>query len=164
MNNYSIIVAIADNNAIGSKGDLMWHIHDDMIFFRNTTRGHPVLMGRKTWDSLQKKPLPKRENIVLTKNKDFAFEGIKIVHSMEEAKQLPDYNTDIFIIGGQTIYNEFIHLANTIYLTRIYHHFAEADTFFPEIDMHNWQEIYKSEMHEDEESKLKYQFITLQRK
>ncbi len=163
-NTFAIIVALGQANEIGKDGDLLWHLHDDMVFFRNTTRGHPVVMGRKTWDSLQVRPLPKRDNIVVTNNKDFAFEGVKVLHSIEEIKNLPLYEQDIFIIGGGTIYKEFLPIADKLYITKVYKNFPDADTFFPTIDESQWVETEKSEMHTDEQSGLQFQFITLVRK
>ncbi len=163
-NTFAIIVALGQADEIGKDGNLLWHLHDDMVFFRNTTRGHPVVMGRKTWDSLQVRPLPKRDNIVITNNKDFSFEGVKVLHSIEEIKNLPLYEQDIFIIGGGTIYKEFLPIADKLYITKVYKKFSDADTFFPIIDESQWVKTEKSEIHTDRESGLKFQFITLERK
>ncbi|MCQ2326952.1 MAG: dihydrofolate reductase [Bacteroidales bacterium] len=164
MNTFSIIVAVADNNAIGKDGDLLWHIHDDMVFFRNTTRGHPVIMGRKTWDSLQVRPLPKRKNYVITKNTEFSFQDVEVLHSTQDVAKIEDTNEEYFIIGGGSIYKEFLPMCSKLYLTKVYSSFPEADTFFPEINMEEWKIISESEIMTDEESKLKFQFITLERK
>lgn len=164
MNTFSIIVAVADNNAIGRDGDLLWHIHDDMVFFRNTTRGHPVIMGRKTWDSLQVRPLPKRKNYVITTNPDFSFQGVEVLHSTQDVAKIEDTNEEYFIIGGGSIYKEFLPMCSKLYLTKVYSSFPEADTFFPEINMEEWKVVSESEMMEDKESNLKFQFITLERK
>jgi dihydrofolate reductase len=164
MNDYAIIAAIADNNAIGRGGDLMWHIHEDMVFFRNTTRGHPVIMGRKTWDSLQKKPLPKRDNIVITKDENFVFEGVKVIHNIEEAKSLPKYDNEVFVIGGGTIYKEFIPIAKKLYITRVFNNYPDADTFFPKTDLSLWKKISESEVKTDKDSRLKFQFFEFERK
>ncbi|MGP1515262.1 MAG: dihydrofolate reductase [Bacteroidales bacterium] len=164
MNKFSIIVAIAQNGAIGRGGGLLWHIHDDMVFFKNTTKGHPVVMGRKTWDSLQIKPLPKRENIVITSNKNFVLEGVKVVSSIEEVRRLFDYETEVFIIGGGTIYKEFLPLVDKLYITKVFHTYADADTFFPTINDDEWIQEDESEIFTDEKSNLQYQFLVLKRR
>ncbi|MBQ9312109.1 MAG: dihydrofolate reductase [Bacteroidales bacterium] len=164
MNTFSIIVAIAENNAIGKDGDLLWHIHEDMVYFRNTTRSHPVVMGRKTWESLQIKPLPKRRNYVITNNKDFQFENVIVLHSLEEIKHLPDTNEEYFIIGGGSIYKEFLPICSKLYLTEVYAKFENADTFFPKIDEKDWETISESEVFIDKESSLKFRFKELVRK
>lgn len=164
MNKFSIIVAIAQNGAIGRGGGLLWHIHDDMVFFKNTTKGHPVVMGRKTWDSLQIKPLPKRENIVITSNKNFVLERVKVVSSIEEVRRLFDYETEVFIIGGGTIYKEFLPLVDKLYITKVFHTYADADTFFPTINDDEWIQEDESEIFTDEKSNLQYQFLVLKRR
>lgn len=165
MNKFSIIVAVGENNAIGKEGDLLWHIREDMLHFKNTTKNHPVLMGRKTWDSLQIRPLPKRHNIIVTQNKNFSFlsEEVSILHSIEEAKNIKDFDCEVFIIGGGSIYKEFLPLINKIYLTKVYKSYKDADTFFPEIDNKNWKTIYQSERKKDNENNIEYQFFTLER-
>ncbi|MCF0210112.1 MAG: dihydrofolate reductase [Bacteroidales bacterium] len=165
MNTYTIIVAVGDNNAIGQNGDLLWHIHEDMVFFRNTTRGFPVIMGRKTWDSLQVKPLPKRKNYVVTSNKDFCFDGVEVFHSLDELKsQLPDTNQEHFIIGGGSIYKALLPMCSRLVLTRVYHTFPQADTFFPEIKEEEWELVEESELKTDEESGLQFRFQNFKRR
>ncbi|MBR1626984.1 MAG: dihydrofolate reductase [Bacteroidales bacterium] len=164
MNTFNIIVAVAENNAIGRNGDLLWHIHNDMLFFKNTTKGHPVVMGRKTWESLQVKPLPKRENIVVTTDKSFAFEDVKVLNSIDEVRNLPQYDNEVFIIGGGTIYKEFLSLCNRLYVTKVFAEYPDADTFFPQIDMNIWQIETESDIFTDEKSNLRYQFVTYKRK
>ena len=163
MNIFNIIVAVAQDGAIGCRGDLLWHIHDDMIFFKNTTKGHPVVMGRKTWESLQVKPLPKRENIVITSDKNFAFNGVTVLNDTKQVMALPDYNTDVFIIGGGTVYKEFLPMCQKLYITKVFRNFPDADTFFPEINPEEWKQESKSEVFSDKESGLEYQFVTLSR-
>lgn len=164
MNKFSIIVAVGENNAIGKDGDLLWHIREDMLHFKNTTKNHPVLMGRKTWESLQIRPLPKRHNIIITQNKNFSFnDNVTILHSIKEAKEIQDLDSEVFIIGGGSIYREFMPLTNKIYLTKVYKSYEEADTFFPEIDYNKWKTVYQSERKKDEESNIEYQFFTLER-
>lgn len=164
MNTFNIIVAVAQDGAIGRKGDLLWHIHDDMVFFKNTTKGHPVIMGRKTWESLQVKPLPKRENIVITGNKDFSFDGVTVINSVDEIKNLPDYDNAVFVIGGGMIYKELLPVCQKLYITKVFNKYPDADTFFPEIDINQWEQESQSEIFTDEKSGLQYQFTVLKKK
>ena len=129
----SIIVAIAQNGTIGDKNSLLWHIKEDMRFFRTTTSGHAVVMGRKTFESLGSRPLPKRTNIVITRA-DRAFEGALTAHSLEEAIRLAEGDEEIFIIGGAQIYREALRIADRMYITRVMHDY-EGDTSFPDIDL-----------------------------
>ena len=165
MKTFSIIVAIGENNAIGKNGDLLWHIKEDMLYFKRTTKNHPVLMGRKTWDSLQIHPLPKRNNIIITSNPNFVFdnEQVRIIHSTDQAKEL-NLDEEIFVIGGGTIYKEFLPLANKLYITKVFNSYSDADTFFPEIDWQEWNTIYQSERQKSETSNIEFQFFVFERK
>ena len=136
-NQLSIIVAAAENNVIGKNNDLIWHLPLDMKYFKDTTNGRCVIMGRKNYESipLKYRPLPNRTNIVITRQKDYNAPGCIIASSPEEAiakaKELSD--KEIFIIGGAQIYEHCLSMANKIYLTRVHHSF-EGDAWFPEID------------------------------
>ena len=145
----SIISAIGKNNEIGKKNELLWDLPADMKHFRETTSGHTVAMGQKTFESIGR-PLPKRRNIVLTKDDSFNKEGLEIVHSLEEfddlLKKTSSPEEEIFIIGGGMIYKLFIDKADKLYITHVDASFPDADAFFPEIDENKWQEI-KSEKH-----------------
>ncbi len=165
MKTFSIIVAIGKNNAIGKNGDLLWHIREDMLYFKRTTKNHPVLMGRKTWDSLQIQPLPKRKNLIITSNPDFVFnhEQVSVLHSVEQAKEI-NLDEEIFVIGGGTIYREFLPLANKLYITKVFESFSDADTFFPEINWQEWRTIYQSERRKSETSEIEFQFFIFERK
>ena len=125
----SIIAAVGKNLELGKNNDLIWHFKDDMKFFRETTTGHPVIMGRKTFESLPK-ALPNRRNIVITKNTDFVAQNAETVSSLEEAMSLCE-NEEAFIIGGGQIYKEFLPYADRLYLTEIEDECSDADTFFP---------------------------------
>ncbi|MBO5821177.1 MAG: dihydrofolate reductase, partial [Alistipes sp.] len=125
----SIIVAIAQNGTIGDKNSLLWHIKEDMRFFRTTTSGHPVIMGRKTFESLGSKPLPKRKNIVITRF-DVEFEGAFTAHSLEEAISMAEGDEEIFIMGGAQIYAQSLDIADRMYITRVERDY-EGDTSFP---------------------------------
>ena len=158
----SIIVAIAQNGTIGDKNALLWHIKEDMRFFRTTTSGHAVVMGRKTFESLGSRPLPKRTNIVITRA-DREFEGALTAHSLEEAIRMAEGDEEIFIIGGAQIYREALNVADRMYITRVMHDY-EGDTSFPEIDFSEWQLV--SEEHHDhgEEYEYPFAFLTYDRK
>ena len=127
----SIIVAVAQNGTIGDKNSLLWHISEDMRFFKRTTSGHPVIMGRKTYDSLGR-PLPNRTNVVISRTAEH-IEGCHIARSLEEAIALFPAEEEIFIIGGAQIYALALEVADRIYLTRVEHDY-EGDTSFPEWD------------------------------
>ena len=132
----SIIVAVAQNGTIGDKNSLLWHISEDMRFFKRTTSGHPVIMGRKTYDSLGR-PLPNRTNVVISRTAEH-IEGCQIARSLEEAIALFPAEEEIFIIGGAQIYALALEVADHIYLTRVEHDY-EGDTSFPKWDESKWQ-------------------------
>ena len=157
----SIIVAIAQNGTIGDKNSLLWHIKEDMRFFRTTTSGHAVVMGRKTFESLGSRPLPKRTNIVITRA-DRAFEGALTAHSLEEAIRLAEGDEEIFIIGGAQIYREALRIADRMYITRVMHDY-EGDTSFPEIDPNMWVESARTDYPRGEAFEYPFSFITLER-
>ena len=151
----SIIVAIAQNGAIGKDNDLLWHLSSDLKRFKKLTTGHPVVMGRRTWDSLPKKPLPGRQNIVMTNNPDFAVEGATVVHSVNELfKTLKDCDEEVFIIGGGRIYNMLMPWVDRLYITWVHKDFPEADTFFPVIDLSEFTKVNETEHMTDEKSGL----------
>lgn len=152
----AIIVAVADNNAIGIHGDLPWHISEDLKYFKNTTRGYPVIMGRTTYLSIGR-PLPGRKNIVLT-HSDIHFEGTSCVNSFEEAFRESEGCEKCFIIGGASIYREAIHFVDKLYVTHVHTEVKGADAFFPEIDPEIWKEESRSETYTDGESGVKFEF------
>lgn len=136
----SIIVAVAENGVIGDKNSLLWHIKEDMRFFRQKTTSHPVIMGRKTYDSLGK-PLPNRTNVVISRTLNH-IEGCTVVHSLEEAVALFPAEEEIFIIGGAQIYTQALDVADRMYITHIEHSY-EGDTSFPEWNRAEWRLIEK---------------------
>ena len=140
----SIIVAIAENGVIGDKNALLWNIKEDMRRFRTTTTGHPVVMGRKTYESIGR-PLPKRTNVVITRGNS-EFEGCLVAHSLEEAVAMFPAEEEVFIIGGGQIYAEALPLADRMYLTIVEHDY-EGDTKFPAWDRSAWV-LRTSERHE----------------
>lgn len=127
----SMIAAIGRNLELGKGNDLIWHFKEDMKFFKETTTGSSVIMGRKTFESLPK-ALPNRKNIVITNNRDYIADGGYVVNSIEKALELAGDNA--FIIGGGNIYSQFLPLADTLYLTEIDDECADADTYFPQFD------------------------------
>ena len=163
----SLIVAIAENGVIGKDNDMIWHLPKDMRFFKETTMGHHVIMGRKNFESIPHKyrPLPDRTNIVITRQSEYKAEGCIVVDSVEAALEIAKNNGDIepFIIGGGQIYRIALeeNLVDKIYLTKV-HHFFEGDTFFPKLSS-DWKETSKTENKADKKHKYNYDFITLER-
>lgn len=162
MSNISIIVAIAENFAIGKNNGLLFHLPNDLKRFRQITTGHPLIMGRNTLLSLPKWPLPNRRNIVITDKPDDVFPGCEIVFSVGEAVKLVESETEAFVIGGGSVYRQFLPLANRLYLTLVKKTF-DADIFFPEIDYSQWDEMSREE-HFDEENQFEFTYLNLERK
>ena len=165
----SMIAAIGKNNALGKGNSLLWNMPADMKHFRDTTRGHTIIMGRKTFESLPNGALPNRENIVVTRDKEYYKSGVTIMHSLDEALRYAaleqgkhfeekQEETEIFIIGGGELYTQGITRAQKLYITRI-DDAPEADTFFPEIGA-EWKEISREDHQPDTENKFPYSFIT----
>lgn len=142
--NISMIAAAAENNAIGKDNKLLWSIPEDMRWFRDQTRGKPVIMGRKTHESIGKL-LPKRPNIIVTRNKDYKVDGAVVVHSLEDAFYACQEFPEIMVIGGEQIYQSALPAARKIFLT-VVHDEYEGDAFFPEMGP-EWKEVW-SEFHE----------------
>ena len=158
----SIIVAIAENNAIGKGNQLLWRMPADLKHFKDATTGHTVIMGRKTFDSVGK-PLPNRRNIVVTRNVALQIEGVEVVNTLEKAISLCNENEEVFIVGGAEIYKMAMDLTDKIYLTVI-HSVFDADTFFPVIDGAVWTETDVVKNKADEKNPFDYTFSTLVRK
>lgn len=135
----SLLLAASENGVIGKENKLPWHLPDDLKYFKNLTWGLPILMGRKTFDSIGK-PLPGRKSIVITRNKGWAQKGVEAVHSLDEAVQKAEQlgAREIFVIGGAEIFTSSLPSANRVYLTRIHHHF-DGDVFFPNLEEAQWQ-------------------------
>lgn len=151
----SIIVAIAKNGIIGDKNSLLWHISEDMRFFRETTSGHPVIMGRKTYDSLGR-PLPKRTNVVISRTTKH-IEGCTVVGSLEEAIALFPKEEEVFIIGGAQIYALAMEVADRLYLTRVEHEY-QGDTSFPEWDESKWKLLSRTPYERGEKYEYPFAF------
>jgi dihydrofolate reductase len=151
----SIIVAVAENWAIGKDNDLLWHFPEDLRRFKRITSGHTVIMGKRTWDSLPKKPLPGRRNIVISDDKGEHLEGCIMAYSIDEAIEQCDPAEEHFIIGGASIYRQFLPKADKLYLTRVHKRF-DADVFFPEIDFSLWTCIDKEDFPATGETDFSY--------
>ena len=156
----ALVVAASENNAIGKNNQLLWHLPNDLKFFKNTTWGFPVVMGRKTFESVNR-PLPGRTNIVVTTNADWAMAGTLTAANLPDGiKHAAATNSkQIFIIGGGEIYKQAMAIADTIYLTRV-HATVAGDTFFPVIDSKEWQLIFKEDFANDEKHAFAYSFET----
>lgn len=156
----SMIWAMGTNNALGCKNRMPWYLPADFAYFKRVTMGQPVIMGRKTFESLGK-PLPGRTNIIITRNKDYSPEGCIVVDSVEKAKELTE-NKNAFIIGGAEIYKAFLPIADKLYITEIDHDF-EADTFFPEIDYSKWKLVSSEPGLRDERNPFEYKWLLYER-
>jgi dihydrofolate reductase len=154
---YSIIVAIAQNGAIGKNNDLLWHLSEDLKYFKRTTSGKTVIMGYNTWLSLPVKPLPKRRNIVLVPDSSFDHPDFESAYSIEEVGKICSGDDECFIIGGGSVYQQFLPLADKLYITWVFKDF-EADIFFSEIDFSQWEEISRSECYHDEKENVDFAF------
>ena len=158
----TLVAAIASNNVIGKENSLPWNIPEDLKRFKQMTSGHTILMGRKTFDSIGR-PLPNRQNIVMTKDKNFEQEGIKVINDFDEALELiKESNEDVFVIGGSKIYELFEPVANSLAITRILKDF-EGDAFFPDFNWDLWQ-IEKEEKFFDEKSNIECKLIEYSKK
>ena len=154
----TIIVAASENDVIGNNNKLIWHLSKDLIRFKNLTKGHHVIMGRKTFESMPK-ALPNRTNVVITRNKNYTAENITVVDSLENALKVCKDDPQPFIIGGGEIYRIGLTYAKRIELTRVYHNF-EGDTTFPQIDKNLWKEVKNIKMFNIENHNYNFSFIT----
>jgi dihydrofolate reductase len=156
----SLIAAIGKNNEIGKGNTLLFNMPADMKHFRDTTRGHTVIMGRKTFESLPNGPLPNRRNIVITRDKEYNSEGSEVVHSLDKALKLFE-NTDeeVFIIGGAEIYKQSIEKGDKLYITHIDAEDKEADSFFPIINKEIWKIKSREDFPADEKNIFDYSFV-----
>ena len=154
----SLLVAAAENNVIGKDNKLPWHLPNDLKYFKNTTWGMPVVMGRKTFESFGK-PLSGRRNIVVTRNKDWKADGVEVAGSINEAISLANQSDvkEIFVIGGGEIFKEVLPTANRIYITRIHHNF-DGDAFFPVIDPKEWKLVKEVNCPADEKNAYAHSF------
>lgn len=158
----SLIVAAGENNEIGKDGAMPWHLPADLRHFKAVTLGKPVIMGRHTWESIGK-PLPQRRNIVVTRDKTWFAQGCEVAHSVPEALVMAAGEPEIMLIGGGQLYREALPRATRIYLTRVHGTF-DADTFFPPLDMNQWQETVRETHPADAANPYACSFLVLERR
>ena len=159
----SIIVAVSEDWGIGKDNELLWRIPEDLRRFRRLTTGNVIIMGKKTWESLPKRPLPDRKNIVLTDIPDEKIEGAITAYSIEDALSRCDRKTEIFIIGGGSIYRQFMDLADKLYITHV-HRNADADIYFPVIDRKIWKVIETEDYTDNKGDTPPYTYTVYERK
>jgi dihydrofolate reductase len=157
----SLIVAMAENRAIGKDNALPWRLPADLRRFRRLTTGHPVIMGRRSYESIGR-PLPERTNIVVTRHPEYQADGCLIAHTLEQALSLAQGAREIFVIGGAEIYAQTLERADKIYLTLV-HAEVPGDTFFPTFDMSAWRETEREAHTVDDKHTYRYSFVTLER-
>lgn len=159
----AIIAAVAANRIIGKDNDLVWRLPVDLRHFKNTTTGHYIIMGRKSFESIGK-PLPNRTSIIITRNQDYKQEGAFVVHSLEAAlaKAENDKQDKVFILGGGQIYRKAISISDYMYITEVHESF-EGDTLFPEIDQAIWREVLREDFPADEKNRYDYSFVEYKR-
>jgi dihydrofolate reductase len=158
----SIIVAVASNNAIGKDNDLLWHLPNDLGRFRKITTGHTVIMGKRTWESLPKRPLKDRRNMVLTDDPSDRFEGAVVVYSVDDVLAMCDPEDENFVIGGASVYRQFLPLCDRLYLTRVHKDF-EGDVFFPQLDPADWHLVSREDFSPDEKNDFSYSYLVYDR-
>lgn len=157
----SIIVAVSEDLGIGRKNELLWRLPEDMKRFKELTTGNTVVMGKKTWESLPKRPLKGRKNVVITDIQDEVFEEAVAAYSIDDAVSKCKGDKEVFIIGGGSIYRQFMPVADRLYITHV-HGKAEADVFFPEIDPKVWKAV-KREEHKLNQEEVPYTYIIYER-
>ncbi|PEZ08067.1 dihydrofolate reductase [Bacillus sp. AFS018417] len=153
----SLLVAMDKNRLIGKDNQLPWHLPADLAYFKKVTMGHPIIMGRKTFESIGR-PLLGRTNIILTRNKNYEMEGCEVIHSIDDVQKMDEQmNEEIFVIGGAEIFKEVLPFADRLYITKIEEVF-EGDTFFPEINYDQWKEISVEQGVTDEKNPYTYAY------
>ena len=157
MTELSIIVAMDENRLIGRNNQLPWHLPADLAFFKRTTMGKPIVMGRKTWESIGR-PLPGRRSIVITRNPEFSAEGVEFVHDIDAALALCGDEDEVMLIGGANLYAQVLPRATRLYVTRIEHAF-DGDTWFPEVDEKTWRIENQEDFDPDHSNPYPYSFI-----
>lgn len=168
----SLVWAMAENRVIGRNNNLPWHLSEDLKYFKRITMGKPIIMGRKTFDSIGK-ALPGRTNIVVTRNSDFQADNIKVVSSLEEARELCEHfsaidgshdgRAEVMVIGGAQIYALALPMADRLYLTEV-HAEVEGDAFFPAFDRSAWQEVAREDFEASGPNPYNYSFLILEKK
>lgn len=163
MKTIKAIVAVDENGAIGRQGDLLCHLPADMRHFKEMTMGHSIVMGRKTFESFPRRPLPGRQNLVITRSAGWQYPGVTVAHSLEQAIAMAETDT-VFIIGGAQIYEQALPVVDVLHITLIHARWASADVYFPALDPNQWQEVEREHHISDHRNAYEYDFITLKRR
>lgn len=164
----SMIVAVAENGVIGNNNQLPWYLPEDLKYFKRVTMGKPIVMGRKTFESIGK-PLPGRTNIIVTRNKNYSAEGIKVVTSIKEAIALAndiavlDGANELMVIGGAQLYADILDEVDRLYFTEV-HAEVEGDAFFPNLDQSKWEEVAREKYLAEGPNSYDYSFVVLDRR
>jgi dihydrofolate reductase len=159
----AIIVAMSENRVIGKNNQLPWHLPADLKHFKGLTTGHPVVMGRKTYDSIGK-PLPNRPNLLITRQLGYFVEGALVVHDLAEAlKKARNLDEQVFIIGGSEIFTQALPLVDALFITWV-HAEVEGDVYFPELHPDEWQEVERERKEADEKHAYGYSFVKMVRR
>lgn len=160
----SFILAMDENRVIGKDNQLPWYLPEDLKYFRRVTMGNPIVMGRKTFDSIGK-PLPGRENIILTRNQDYACDGCTVFYHIDDfltaCREHPD--KEYFVIGGAEIFNVLLPNVDRLYITQIHHQF-DGDTYFTTLEMNDWELVSREQGIKDEKNPYDYEFLKYDRK
>lgn len=158
----SLLVAMDKNQLIGKDNDLPWRLPADLAYFKRVTMGHPIIMGRKTYDSIGR-PLPGRENIIVTRDTSYEAEGCKVIHSIEEIVKMNEQtDQELFVIGGAEIFKEILPYSDRLYITEINEEF-EGDTYFPAFDKSKWEVISEEKGIKDEKNPYDYKFLVYEK-
>jgi dihydrofolate reductase len=158
----SLLVAMDKNQLIGKDNDLPWRLPADLAYFKRVTMGHPIIMGRKTYDSIGR-PLPGRENIIVTRDTSYEAEGCKVIHSIEEIVKMNEQtDQELFVIGGAEIFKEILPHSDRLYITEINEVF-DGDTYFPAFDKAEWKVISKEQGIKDEKNPYDYTFLVYEK-
>ncbi|HEY8158115.1 MAG TPA: dihydrofolate reductase [Methylobacter sp.] len=158
----SFVVAMASNRAIGLNNQMPWHLSADLKKFKKITMGAPILMGRKTYESIGR-PLPGRTNIIISRNPSYSQPGCLVFNDIEEALDSCRDSDEVFVIGGSHLYKSMLPIADTLYLTQIHKEFP-GDTFFPELDAEQWIEVQREDIQDDHDVDFSYSFLKLERR
>jgi len=158
----SLIVAMDENRAIGYKNKLPWSLPSELKYFRQTTKGKPVIMGRKTHESIGR-PMPERLNIIVTRDRNYKAGNCIVVNTREDAMKAAKGSSEIMVIGGAEIYKLFLPIANRLYITKVHGTF-KGDTYFPEFNENEWVNVNEKLVEKDDENRYSYTIIVLERK